>query len=121
MEDEGRFFLPKEVRDGLDQARAKDRRATGGKLRVQVGNAWYPIRSCSDEGFEVALEFAPKLRGLVEIHDGPRLLRTVLIVAGQPSGDVMSYEFKRATNARSSAPLDYVQTRPQPTGYLPAF
>lgn len=113
-----RHFLPKEVREGLETARAKDRRKTGGKLRVQVGDTWFPIRSYDDTGFQVALDIAPKLRGLVEIHDGVNMVRTVLIVAADPSGDMMHYEFKRATAARQTAPLDYVREGPTPAGYL---
>ncbi|MEM8850244.1 MAG: hypothetical protein AAGE03_09435 [Pseudomonadota bacterium] len=110
--------LPKEVREGLARARDQDRRKTGGKLRVQVGDDWYPIRSFDQSGFEVGLDTAPKLRGLVEIHDGARLLRQALIVAGASKGDAMRYEFKRTTASRQAAPVDYVRTTEAPAGYL---
>ncbi|UWQ18562.1 hypothetical protein [Jannaschia sp. M317] len=113
-----RVFLSKDVREGLELARSRDQRKTGGKLRVQMGDTWYPIVSYSDAGFDVALDVAPKLRGLVEIHDGPRMLRTVLIVASEPSGEVMHYDFKRATDARTTAPLDYAREVEAPAGYL---
>ncbi|SFJ29908.1 hypothetical protein [Jannaschia pohangensis] len=113
-------FLPRDVREGLANARARDRKKTGGRLRVHVGDDWYPITSYDDTGFEVALDIAPKLRGLVEIHEGPNLLRSVLIVAIEPEGDVMRYAFKRATAARTSAPLDYERVSEQPTAYLSA-
>ena len=118
--DSDMFFLPKDVREGLARARARDRKASGGRLRVQVGDTWYPITAYDETGFEVALEVAPKLRGLVEIHEGPRLLRSVLIVAMEPSGDVMRYAFKRATAARTTAPLDYERMGDLPSGYLSA-
>ena len=114
------FFLPADVREGLARARARDRRTTGGRLRVQVGDDWYPITAYDDSGFEVPLDVAPKLRGLVEIYDGPRLLRSVLIVAGGPSGDAMRYGFKRATAARTSAALDYERAGDAPAGYIAA-
>ncbi|MEM7490275.1 MAG: hypothetical protein AAF390_14230 [Pseudomonadota bacterium] len=111
--------LSAEVREGLDRARSIERRKTGGKMRVQVGEAWYPIRAFDETGFEVALDDTPHLRGLVEIHDGPRMVRSALIVAGMPDGDRMRYEFKRATVIRETAPLDYVRTGEAPVGYLP--
>lgn len=114
-------YLPEEVRQGLARARARDRRATGGRMRVQVGDDWYPISAYDDDGFEVALEVAPKLRGLVEIHEGARLLRSVLIVAMAPTGTAMRYAFKRATAARDTAPLDYERRSEAPAGYLPAW
>ncbi|MEM9795970.1 MAG: hypothetical protein AAF919_05755 [Pseudomonadota bacterium] len=114
------YFLPQEVREGLARARARDQRATGGRLRVQVGDAWYPIRRFDETGFDVALDAAPKLRGLVEIHDGARMVRSALIVAGEPSGEVMRYEFKRVTAVRDSAALDYERSSDLPSGYLSA-
>jgi hypothetical protein len=114
------FHLPKEVRDGLLAARARDRRATGGRLRVQVGEDWYPIRAFDATGFEVAIDAAPKLRGLVEIHDGPTLLQTALIIACEADADVMRYEFKRVTAARADAPVDYERASEAPAGFLTA-
>lgn len=111
-------MLPRDVRDGLALARARERRRTGGRLRVQVGEAWYPIRSFDETGFEVAVDLAPKLRGLVEIHEGPTLVRTALIVAGEPSGAVMRYEFKRVTRAMSEPPVDYVRIRDVASGLI---
>lgn len=115
-----RHFLPKEVREGLALAQDRDRKATGGRLRVQVGRDWYPIRSFDADGFEVALDAAPKLRGHVEIHDGARMLRAALIVAGEPSGDAMRYDFKRITAVRDGAALDYVRDVDAPAGFIAA-
>lgn len=115
------YFLPAEVRDGLALARARDRKATGGRLRVQMGETWFPIVAFDDTGFEVplkAFDGAPNLRGLVEIHEGPRMIRTVLIIAGEPSGNTMRYDFKRATAPRTHAPADYVCATDAPVGYL---
>lgn len=110
--------LPREVREGLTAARARDRRRTGGKLRVQVGGDWYPILSADPDGFEVAEDVAPRLRGLVEIHDGPTCLRTALIVAGDPGKGTVRYEFKRSTAVRDTAPLDYERAGEAPAGYI---
>ncbi len=118
MTDDDMFFLPREARESL--ARAPDREASAGRMRVQVGEVWYPITALDEDGFEVALNLAPKLRGLVEIHEGPRLLRSALIVAMDPVGDVMRYAFKRTTAPRTTAPLDYERTGDLPSGYLGA-
>ena len=113
------YFLPKEVRDGLARARAADAKRAG-RLRVQVGETWFPIVSLDQTGFEVALADAPRLRGLVEIHDGARLVRTCLIVAMAPTAaGGMRYEFKRATAVRRAPALDYVADRPEAAGLLP--
>jgi len=111
-------FLPKEVREGLAKARARDRKKTGGRLRVQMGDTWYPITSYDASGFDVELEVAPKLRGLVEIHEGANLLQSVLIVATEPEGEVMRYTFKRATAARMSPPVDYERAIEETAGFL---
>ena len=114
------YYLPKEVRDGLDRARAAAAKRRG-RLRVQAGEAWFPITDLTETGFEVALADAPRLRGLVEIHDGARLVRTCLVVAMEPTANGgMRYDFKRATAVRHAAALDYVADRPAPAGYLAA-
>ena len=110
--------LPQAVREGLVRVRDRERRATGGRLRVQAGEAWHPILACDATGFEVALDVAPRLRGRVEIHDGPRHLHTALIVATEPSGGTMRYVYKRSTPARATAPLDYARDGEAPAGYL---
>jgi hypothetical protein len=115
-----RHFLPKEVLEGLERARARDQKKTGGTLRVQVGDSWYPILSYDERGFEVALDVAPKLRGLVEIHDGPRHIRTALIMAIEAEDGAMRYRFKRTTKPRLRAPVDYELMGDLPVGYLTA-
>ncbi|WP_139176554.1 hypothetical protein [Jannaschia faecimaris] len=121
MSESDLYHLPKDVRDGLALARERDRKATGGRLRVQMGDTWYPIITFDEAGFEVllsAFDGAPNLRGLVDIHEGPRMIRTVLIVAGEPSGETMRYDFKRATAPRTQAPVDYERKVDAPAGYL---
>lgn len=114
-------FLPREVLEGLVQARRLHRRKSGGGMRVQVGQAWYPIRAYDETGFEVARDDAPKLRGLVEIHDGARMVRSALIVAAETLDGAIRYGFKRATAVRSTQPLDYETGGEAPAGgYLTA-
>lgn len=110
--------LPEAVRAGLLRARDRDRRATGGRLRVQVGEDWHPILAYDAAGFEVSLDAAMSLRGLVEIHDGPRHVHSALIVATEPVDGVMRYVFKRSTAARATAPLDYARDGDAPAGLI---
>ncbi len=60
-------FLPKEVRDGLDAARRRDRgRKT--RLRVHVGEAVFPVLRLWDDGFALDADRAPRLRGIVDVR-----------------------------------------------------
>ena len=110
-------YLSPEIRAGLDAARARAYRRGRG-LRVHVGGAWYPIQAMDEDGFEVALDVAPKLRGHVEIHDGARVVRSALVVAGEVRGGAMHYVFKRVTTPRAEAALDYVRVLPATAGLI---
>lgn len=112
-------FLPQSVRDELAAAQriARRRRAT---RRVQVGDASYPILEMTERGFSVDAEDAPRLRGLVDIYDGPRHLYRALIVASEQVGDLMRYEFKRNTAVASAAPVDFETVADKPQGLLPS-
>lgn len=121
MDESDLYYLPEEVRAGLAAARARDRKVTGGRLRVQMGEIWYPIHSFDDTGFEITLDAmagGPMLRGLVDIYKGPRMIRSVLIIAREPDGETMRYDFKRTTAPRTQAPLDYERTGDAPAGFI---
>jgi hypothetical protein len=118
MDDAELYHLPREIREEMARARLLANRRNRGRLRVQVGEDWYPIASFDATGFEVARDAAPKLRGLVEIHDGARMVRSALIVASAPDGDVIRYDYKRATAVRTTPPVDYVRSVDAPAGYL---
>ncbi len=109
--------LPKEVQDGLDQARRRERRRRA-RWRVAVGELTYPVLEFRDSGFALDIEDAPKLRGLVDLYDGGRHLYQCLIVASEEDGALMRYEFKRSTAAVDSAPLDFVREPTAPVAYL---
>ena len=78
-------YLPDDVRAGLEAAQAKKAKRKS-RLRVEAGQSYYPVLRLWDDGFAVDLEDAPKLRGLVDIHDGPRHLYR-LIVACDEAGE----------------------------------
>lgn len=99
-------FLPKEVREGLEKARAQSLRKKS-RLRVRVGGHDFTILRYWDEGFALDAEDAPRLRGLVDVYDGSRHISQCLIVASAEEEGQMVYEFKRETMAFDKPALDY--------------
>jgi hypothetical protein len=110
-------FLPEDIRRGL--LMAQSRRARGARrLSVHLNDAVFPLLRLWDGGFAVETERTPRLRGLVDVYDGPRHLSQCLIVAAAIEGDHTIYEFKRETAVNDRAPLDYAPDDARPTGYL---
>ena len=110
-------YLPKEVREGLEQARKAARRKSN-RLRLQAGDEVFPVLRAWDDGFALALEDAPKLRGLVDLFDGARHVSRCLIIASSEEAHEMIYEFKRATEAVDQQPVDFVRERDAPIALL---
>ena len=110
-------YLPKEVRDQLaaSQRATKRKRA---ERSVHVGDEAFAILEMSDHGFAVATSETPRLRGLIDIYEGPRHLYQALIVASVEEGYLMRYDFKRNTAAARTAPVDFVQSKTRPAGLL---
>jgi hypothetical protein len=109
-------FLPKDLLDQLNAARRQNRRKRATRV-VHVGDEAFPILDYTDGGFAVDADDVPRLRGLVDIFDGPRHLTQALIVASAQDGDLMRYEFKRNTPAETSAPVDFERAAP-PVGLI---
>ena len=112
-------FLPKEVREGLEAARKVDQKRKS-RLRVQVGEAVFPVLRFWHDGFALDADFSPKrLRGLVDVYDGSRHVFQCLIMASALENGELVCEFKRATAVTDRAPLDYWRDEQAPVGYLP--
>lgn len=112
-------FLSKEVREGLEAARKAALRKKS-RLRVEVGDAVYPILRFWDQGFALDAQFCPgKLRGLVDVYDGSRHIFQCLIMASSIADGELVCEFKRATAVSDRAPLDFWRDENAPVGYLP--
>jgi hypothetical protein len=111
-------FLPKEVQAGLEAARKRDR-ARKSRLRVQVGEAVFPVLRLWDGGFALDAERVPRLRGLVDIHDGARHVFQCLIVASSVENGEVICEFKRSTPVGDRPALDFWRDENAPVGYLP--
>ncbi|MCT4578044.1 hypothetical protein [Donghicola sp.] len=111
-------FLPKDVEDGLrDAVIANQRRQS--RLRVQNGEESYKVLKMWSNGFSVATEDAPHLRGLVDLYDAGRHLSQALIVASEVGDGEMRYEFKRSTPAADKPPVDFAEDPNAPAGLLP--
>ena len=111
-------FLPQDVRDGLEvaQRRAAKRRS---RLRVQVGEAVYPILRLHEDGMVIDAGMAPHLRGLVDIYDGSRHLCTALIIASTVENGALRCDFKRSTKVTDRPALDFWQDENAPVALLP--
>lgn len=110
-------YLSNEVLRGIESAQKKAERQRN-RLCVHVGEDVYSVSKCWDTGFTVDLETVPKLRGLVDLYDGPRHLAQCLIIRADRSGDEITYEFKRRTEAADKAPLDYERDVSAPIALL---
>ncbi|PRX37002.1 hypothetical protein SAMN05216257_10117 [Meinhardsimonia xiamenensis] len=111
-------MLPKEVRDGLAQAR-KHQLKRASRYRVLAGDEVFRVLRLWSDGFSVDLQDAPHLRGLVDIYEGTRHLWQCLIVASEEADGEMVYEFKRHTAALDRAPLDFAREEDAPIALLP--
>lgn len=110
-------FFSKEVMDGLKSARQKAERRKS-RLCVHVGDEAYPVLKSWENGFSVEADTVPKLRGLVDLYDGPRHISQCLIIRAEAGEDTMTYEFKRRTEAVDKAPLDYERSDDAPIALL---
>ncbi len=110
-------FLPKEVRQGLEQARKRDLRRKS-RLRVHTDDEIFPVLRFWETGFSLEAENAPHLRGLVDLYDGSRHLYQCLVVASDEENGQMIYEFKRSTAAKDKAPLDFERDENAPVALL---
>ena len=111
-------FLPKEIRDGLDGARHRVA-ARKSRLRVQVGEAVFPITRLWRDGFALDAALSPNMRGHVDIYDGGRHIFRCLVVASTAENGDLVCEFKHATAVSDRPALDYWRDENAPIGFLP--
>ncbi|WP_333830637.1 hypothetical protein [Pararhodobacter sp.] len=110
--------LPEDIRQGIAAAQRRSLRR-GSRLCVHVNDAVFPVLRLWETGFAVDARRVPRLRGLVDIYDGPRHIRQCLIIASENDGNEMSYDFKRATVIAEDPVRDYADDSTPPSGYLP--
>lgn len=111
-------FLPEDVRAGLQAAQKRALRK-GSRLSVHTGDQAFPILRLWESGFAVESGRVPRLRGLVDIYNGPRHLSQALIIAASDEAGEMTYEFKRETVITDTPIRDYADETPEIGGYLP--
>ena len=102
----------------LEAARKRDLKRKS-RLRVQVGEAVFPILRFWDEGFALDAAMVPQLRGLVDVYDGANHIFQCLIVASSTENGELVCDFKRSTAVLDRPALDYWRDENAPVGYLP--
>ncbi len=111
-------FLPQEIRDGLELGRKRDKMRAS-RLRVQLGDAVFPILQLWEGGFTLDAARTPQLRGLVDVYDGARHILQGLIVASTVENGQLRCEFKRSNVVRDQPALDFYRDENKPIALLP--
>ena len=111
-------FLPQDIRDGLEAAKKRDWKRRS-RLRVQLGDAVFPILRMWENGIALDASSTPHLRGLIDIYDGANHILQCLIVATTIENGELICDFKRATPVADRPALDFVRDENAPAGYLP--
>jgi hypothetical protein len=110
-------FLPPEVQHGLDAGRAAARRRPT-RLRIVADGSSHPLLRLWRDGFAMA-EDEPRLRGMVDLYDGPKHLGRCLIVATAEEAGERRFEFKRTPARGPAPPADFARDVDPPAGLLP--
>ena len=110
-------FLSKEVHADLTRAQ-KEKKLKKSRLRVEFNGALVPVLKLWDNGFSMDSEYAPQLRGLVDIFDGSRHLSQCLIIASTEENGEIHFEFKRSTDVADTPALDFVLPKNKPVALL---
>ena len=112
-------FLPEDIRAGLAQAQRRAQRRQS-RLHIQLGDMVFPILRFWESGLSLDGALAPgKIRGLVEVYDGPRHIFQCLIYTSEHEGDELICAFKRMSVIAEAPAADYWRGENQPQGYLP--
>ncbi|OUS20546.1 hypothetical protein DI396_02905 [Litorivita pollutaquae] len=110
-------YLTDEMRQGVQRAR-KLAAASKTRLHVEADGQTHRVLRRWDNGFALDADTAPHLRGNVDLYDGPRHIYQCLIIASEQEGGEMRFEYKRATAARQTAPVDFERDRDAPSGLI---
>lgn len=110
-------FLPKDLRDGFDLARARKGRRS--RLRVRLGDQDFPVVRLTRDLIVLDAAQVPRLRGYIEVFDGARPLLRGLIVAQGVEDGLLICSFKSVSRAHEAPPLDYERDETAPAGLLP--
>ncbi|MEL6206320.1 MAG: hypothetical protein AAFR47_13560 [Pseudomonadota bacterium] len=112
-------YLPREVRDGLQEARLA-RKLSKSRVRVRSGAGEFRVLRHWADGFAVAVADAPRLRGRVDLYDGTRHLCQALIVTAREEAGEQVYEFKYTTPVADGPPSpDHAKEPDAPVALIP--
>ena len=101
--------------DNIGQDQRPSRAARSGGYRIVVGKVSHPVLELRADGFVIAADGRPPLRGFADVfHGDERVLHGLVTCAWADNGRV-GYDFKRGTHA-DPVPADYV--RPAHAGLL---
>ena len=110
-------FLPDAVRQGLEDARRAALKRTD-RLSVRDGDDTYRVRRFWDGGFALDLEGSDRLRGRVDIYDGPKHLYQCLVMSSIDEGDERIFELKWLTPVATQPAADFVRPDFVPAGLI---
>ncbi|WP_342076685.1 hypothetical protein [Yoonia sp. SS1-5] len=110
-------FLPEAIRQGLEDARKASLKRKD-RLSVHDGSETYRIRRFWDSGFALDLDASDKLRGHVDIYDGPRHLYQCLVVSSVSDAHEHVFEFKWLTPVATAPAADFVRPDFVPAGLI---
>ena len=110
-------YLPKEVQLALQEAHRTMQRKSR-RLCVHVGDAVYPIKQLWNDSFAIDADIAPKLRGFVDLYDGPRHVSQCLIMTSREDDGERVYDFKWSTEVADAPAVDYVRNENAPIALL---
>lgn len=111
-------YLPEAVRKGLEDARLAMLRRSH-RLCVHDGDRIHRVLRLWDGGFAVAAKDAPRLRGFVDLYDGPRHIYQCLVVTSREEEGERVFEFKWHTPVEDRPPADFVRDTDLPAALIP--
>lgn len=110
-------YLPKDVQLALEQAHKAMQRKSQ-RLCIHVGEEVFPVSHLWEDSFAIDAEVAPKLRGFVDLYDGPRHVSQCLIMTSREENGERIYDFKWNTDVAEKPAVDYVRDEAAPIALL---
>ena len=110
-------FMSDAVRQGLEEARKAELKRKD-RLSVHDGDKIYRIRRFWDGGFALDLGGSERLRGHVDIYDGPKHLYQCLVMSSVADDNERVFEFKWLTPVATAPATDFALPDFVPAGLI---
>ena len=107
--------LQAEISDALHASKPKRKTQ---RFRVRSEDGEFPVLKLWRDGFEVAEDAAPRMRGHVDILEGDERVARCLVVLAKAEFGVATYEFKHRTEEGAQRPVDYARDETAPVALL---